>query len=126
LDGIAESDDESVALLAVFDVDPWGTWPSIDELPIPGQFVPALAVAGEQAVASSDEAGATPVDFGPAAILAAAIAAFVGLWRRRDQLMALATTVGGSLSAISSLSFGRQAARALALLRMTLGIFRLW
>jgi hypothetical protein len=136
-DGVAESDDQSIALLAVFDADPWGIWPSVDELPIPDQVVPAMAVASEQAGASSDEpspldAGAAPIDFGPAAVLAAAIGAFCGLWRRRDQLLALATTERGWLTprtwfgGLSRLAFGRQAARALALLRLTLGIFRLW
>jgi hypothetical protein len=138
-DGLAESDDDSVGLLAVFDVDPWGRWPSIDEMPIPGQVVPAIALAGEQAIASSDgappsEVGSGPIDFGPVAILAAAIGAFTGLWRRRGQLMALLATTQrswltprGWFSDISHhLALGRQTARVLALLRMTLGIFRLW
>jgi hypothetical protein len=136
-DGAAESDDQSIALLAVFDVDPWGMWPSIDELPIPDQMVPAIAAAGEQADASVDEAppldaGAAPIDFGPAAVLAAAVGAFGAVWRRREQLLALAATQRGWLSprrwlvSLNGLAFGRQAARALALLRLTLGIFRLW
>jgi len=139
----AESGDEFLALLAVFDVDPWATWPGVDELPTPAQVVrrPAIAVAGEQvageqAAAASDDAspppaaGTSPADFGLAGTLAAAAGAFAALWRwRGGQLMALATTVWRDVLLTARGWFsglGRVSGRAHALLRMTLGVLRLW
>jgi len=139
----AESGDEFLALLAVFDVDPWATWPGVDELPTPEQVVrrPAIAVAGEQvageqAAAASDDAspppaaGTSPTDFGLAGTLAAAAGAFAALWRwRGGQLMALATTAWRDVLLTARDWFsglGRMSGRAQALLRMTLGVLRLW
>ena len=124
-DDAAESDDESLALLAVFNVDPWSTWPDSDEIPTPGQVAPPLAIADEQAIAASSdaaaapEAGAGPTDFGPAAMLIAAVGAVAGLWRWRIPLMALATTWRDQLTQRSWLSGvrrlpGRRLARAAA------------
>jgi hypothetical protein len=112
----------------VFDFDPWSEWPHVDDIPMPLQSMPAqVETAGQQVAASTDTAiaappddGALPMDFAPAAVITVVLGLLAGTWRSRRTLRAwIASARRGNvrLPAI---------ARAVALVRLGLGILRLW
>jgi hypothetical protein len=114
-----ESDDGGpLNVLAVFDVDPFGMWPSVEALPLPAQVVAAGAVPEAQAAVAE---GATP-----------SAASDDGI---PPQTLAAGALVGLVLAGIGASRRGRTAVFTLrrrlvvvglTLLRLTVGILRLW
>jgi len=140
-DGSAD-DTDAFPVLELAAVDPWGPGPNLEALPMPGQVVPAFASAPlDNTIASvapvePDDSGATPMQVGLAGLLAA-VGALAGL--RRGRLMSVLRRVRWlrlptwpDVSGVSvpwprwSVVLSRQTQRALAVIRLTLGILRLW
>jgi len=127
-DSLAAPEDDQVPLLGVYDFDPWAEWPQVDDMPMPLQTMPAqIETAGQQVAASDDTAiaappddGAVPMDFGPAAVVTVALGLLGGTWRSRRGLRLW-------LASIRRMDLRPPAvARALALVRLGLGLLRLW
>ena len=138
-------------MMVLVDVDPWGSGPNLDALPMPGQAPRTTAGAPSSdnstqliAPAEPQDPGATPVEFGLGALVSA-LAGLAGL--RRGRLMSVLLRLrslrmpvwsGASIpvpkwpAALSrgprwpAAGFRRQTQRALAVVRLTLGILRLW
>ena len=115
-------DDESIALLAVYNVDPWNHWPNLTVPPMPGQTVPAVAATViDQPAATDDESppmdpGVAPTDLATAALLS--ILGAVGLGIRRARGWRL-------LSAIAAGRIRTAPVRLSVLLHYTFGLFHL-
>jgi hypothetical protein len=140
-DASAESDSDIYPLLALRDFDVWNTWPTADALPVPEQVVGAAAVTvsapeDEPAAVVADagptsDDGATPIETDAALVLAIALGPLFGPRKGRALLM------GAAQAPLRSLRFGWRALRpgpwlrhhslrSLAVLRLVLGILRIW
>jgi hypothetical protein len=127
-------DDDEFPMLVIADLDPWGPAPATEGLPLPDQAprlaaattapaTPADNLAGPVQPDEPNDPGAAPVAAGLAALLSA-VAGLVSL-RRGRLLMSTLRGLGGYRPAWPS-GLGRQTQRALAIIRLTLGILRLW
>ncbi|MGI9145238.1 MAG: hypothetical protein ACR2IK_01600 [Chloroflexota bacterium] len=132
---------EELAVMELADVDPWGPGPDLEALPMPGQSRLAIASAAPSdtathlaAVTETEDPGVTPLKLSLAGLLAA-LGGLIGM--RRGRLLSallklrsvrLPTWPGGLVHAPrwSAGAFGQHTQRALAILRLTLGILRLW
>ena len=130
---VAAEADEEYPVLLIRDVETWG-WPALQALPLPGQLLPAVAapsapVAEVPAIlpaAAPPDAGVVSVDFGVAAVLSAAMGALAGLRRGRALALATLLAVVRPLTTIRLQLNPEFRQRGLGLLRLTLGILRLW
>jgi len=111
--------DDAFPALDVVDVDAWAMQHAPEELPLPAQILPAVAVT-DNAQAADGSAAPLPVDDSGASPFEIAVFA-IGL---------LATAVAGAATYVRTVrtSFGlrQHVQRGLAILRLTLGILRLW
>jgi hypothetical protein len=132
---VDSEEDGDLPLLGIVAVDPWSGWPGVQALPMPLQTLPAPAVASASAETAAPDTtpvppdpGVTPVDF-VAAVLSAAFGGLVGLRRGRGMVASVLMTLVQLVGRRPQFNWpwlGRQSARGLALLRLTLGILRVW
>jgi hypothetical protein len=137
-DAIAGDDARGTELLAVTSVDPWDLWPRLDQLPVPSQVLPSASTTGEaeRPVVGEppvpDDAGVTPGALNLAALIGAALAVLGGTRRGRSLVLGLGVGILQQLrrlywpGRLGWRSLSEQAARGLALVRLMLGILRLW
>jgi hypothetical protein len=137
-DAFATDVTQGMGVGAVTSVDPWDLWPTLDPLPVPAQVLPSASSSeeAESQVAGGtparDDGGATPTELGLAAIFATALGVLGGTRRGRRFVLGFTARLHRLLTRplwptrFSRPSLARQAARGLALLRLTLGTLRFW